>query len=174
MRSAWLRSGVGSFSIETAISCWSDENRRILGVPDDWPPNLSTFIHCVHPKDRDKVLEGARTKGSTSRSGRRDSASAVGGHLKKVEFPFSSQAVGQHSPGLPKALYVSPCILGIQDFRILLTFTPRREENCSGSKRFEEQPAPGPVANPKRGAAVGVPNAGSQGRSGRFGRRASR
>jgi PAS domain S-box-containing protein len=60
-------SKVGSweFHIETDISYWSKENRRILGMPDDAPANLSTFINCVHPKDREKVLESARTVSST-------------------------------------------------------------------------------------------------------------
>jgi two-component system cell cycle sensor histidine kinase/response regulator CckA len=50
---------VGSWErrIDTAISRWSDENRRILGVSNDAPANFSTFINCVHPKDREKVLE---------------------------------------------------------------------------------------------------------------------
>jgi len=50
---------VGSWErrIDTAISQWSDENRRMLGVSNDAPANFSTFINCVHPKDREKVLE---------------------------------------------------------------------------------------------------------------------
>jgi two-component system cell cycle sensor histidine kinase/response regulator CckA len=50
---------VGSWErrIDIAISQWSDENRRILGVSNDAPANFSTFISCVHPKDREKVLE---------------------------------------------------------------------------------------------------------------------
>ena len=53
---------VGSWErrIDIAISQWSDENRRILGVSNDAPANFSTFINCVHPKDRDKVLEVER------------------------------------------------------------------------------------------------------------------
>jgi PAS domain S-box-containing protein len=61
--------GSWEFHIEDATSCWSDENRRILGVPDDAPANLLTFITCVHPKDREKVLESARTIGSTGETG---------------------------------------------------------------------------------------------------------
>jgi PAS domain S-box-containing protein len=61
--------GSWEFHIETGISRWSDENRRILGVPDDAPSNLSTFINRVHPKDRNKVLEGARTVISTGETG---------------------------------------------------------------------------------------------------------
>jgi PAS domain S-box-containing protein len=57
--------GSWEFHIETAISSWSDENRRILGVPDDAPATLSTFIECVHPQDREKVLESARNVSST-------------------------------------------------------------------------------------------------------------
>ena len=50
---------VGSWErrIDIAISQWSDENRRILGVSNDAPANFSTFINCVHPKDREKVME---------------------------------------------------------------------------------------------------------------------
>ena len=53
---------VGSWErrIDIAISLWSDENRRILGVSNDAPANFSTFINCVHPKDREKVLEVER------------------------------------------------------------------------------------------------------------------
>lgn len=53
---------VGSWerNIDTAISQWSDENRRILGVPNDAPANFSTFINCIYPKDREKVLEVER------------------------------------------------------------------------------------------------------------------
>jgi PAS domain S-box-containing protein len=61
--------GSWEFHIEDATSCWSDENRRILGVPDDAPANLLTFITCVHPKDREKVLESARTISSTGETG---------------------------------------------------------------------------------------------------------
>jgi len=50
---------VGSWErrIDTGVSQWSDENRRMLGVSNDAPANFSTFINCVHPKDREKVLE---------------------------------------------------------------------------------------------------------------------
>ena len=40
--------------------------------------------------------------------------------------------------------------LDFQDFRIRLTLDPCREENRSGSKRFEEQPASGNVADLER------------------------
>jgi PAS domain S-box-containing protein len=36
---------------------WSDEMLRILGLPDSAPSNLSAFLSCVHPKDREKILE---------------------------------------------------------------------------------------------------------------------
>ena len=62
--------------------------------------------------------------------------------------------------------------LDFQDFRIRLTLDPRREENRSGSKRFEEQPASETAADPKPRTAAEVRVAGSRGRSGCFGRRA--
>ena len=54
---------VGSWErrIDIAISQWSDENRRILGVSNDAPANFSTFISCVHPKDREEGL-GSRSR----------------------------------------------------------------------------------------------------------------
>jgi PAS domain S-box-containing protein len=61
--------GSWEFDIETAISCWSGENRRILGVSDDAPPNLSTFINCIHPQDRERVLESAQNVSSTGEIG---------------------------------------------------------------------------------------------------------
>jgi PAS domain S-box-containing protein len=36
---------------------WSDEMLRILGLSDSAPSNLSAFLGCVHPKDREKILE---------------------------------------------------------------------------------------------------------------------
>jgi PAS domain S-box-containing protein len=64
-----IKVGSWEFHVETNISCWSDENRRILGVPDDAPANLWTFINCVHPKDREKVLASARSVLSTGEAG---------------------------------------------------------------------------------------------------------
>jgi PAS domain S-box-containing protein len=67
LKDAQRLSKVGSweFDVETNMSRWSDENRRILGVPEDAPANLSTFINCVHPKDRERVLESGRAVIST-------------------------------------------------------------------------------------------------------------
>jgi PAS domain S-box-containing protein len=48
---------IGSWerNVEAGTSRWSDEMLRILGLPKD--PDFSAFIHCVHPGDREKVLE---------------------------------------------------------------------------------------------------------------------
>jgi PAS domain S-box-containing protein len=49
--SSWER------NVATGISQWSDENRRILGLPTDAPATFATFLRCVHPNDLDRVLE---------------------------------------------------------------------------------------------------------------------
>ena len=53
-------------NVETGVSRWSDENRRMLGLPDHVQPSLSTFINCVHPKDRAEVVESDRKARSSS------------------------------------------------------------------------------------------------------------
>jgi PAS domain S-box-containing protein len=59
---------VGSWErrIDTALSQWSDEIRRILGVSSDAPANFATFINCVHPNDREKVVGSDRKACSSS------------------------------------------------------------------------------------------------------------
>jgi len=53
---------IGSWErrIDTGWSHWSDEMCRILGVRDDAPTGMPAFVNCVHPKDREKVLEAER------------------------------------------------------------------------------------------------------------------
>ncbi len=48
---------IGSWerNVEAGTSRWSDEMLRILGLPKD--ADFSAFINCVHPGDREKVLE---------------------------------------------------------------------------------------------------------------------
>jgi PAS domain S-box-containing protein len=50
---------VGSWErdIDGATIYWSQEMRRIFGLPNAPPADLSTFLKYVHPKDRPKVCE---------------------------------------------------------------------------------------------------------------------
>jgi PAS domain S-box-containing protein len=49
---------VGSWErhIDADIIYWSDEISRILGVPS-LPSNFPDFLKCVHPRDREKIVE---------------------------------------------------------------------------------------------------------------------
>ena len=53
---------VGSWErhMETDRIHWSEEMLRILGMPDRPPASFSEFLNCVHPNDREKVLEADR------------------------------------------------------------------------------------------------------------------
>ena len=50
---------VGSWELDIATreTRWSDEWYRIFGLPRDARADFQTFLSCVHPKDRDAVLE---------------------------------------------------------------------------------------------------------------------
>jgi two-component system, cell cycle sensor histidine kinase and response regulator CckA len=50
---------IGSWErhLDTGVSYWSDELRRILGVPNTAPAGMETFLSCLHPGDRDKAFE---------------------------------------------------------------------------------------------------------------------
>jgi PAS domain S-box-containing protein len=58
---------VGSFEVDIATDkiYWSDEIGRIFGTTDPGQSDFQTFLNFVDPKDRDKVLEGARAVRST-------------------------------------------------------------------------------------------------------------
>ena len=58
---------VGSFEVDIASDTiyWSDEIGRIFGTTGPRQSDFQTFLNFVHPRDRDKVLEGARTVRST-------------------------------------------------------------------------------------------------------------
>jgi PAS domain S-box-containing protein len=51
---------VGSWELDVATrrTRWSDEWYRIFGLPRDVQPEFETFLSCVHPNDRQVVLEG--------------------------------------------------------------------------------------------------------------------
>ncbi len=53
---------VGSWErqIDADSIYWSDENSRIAGLQKGSQPNFSSFLKCVHPKDREKILETDR------------------------------------------------------------------------------------------------------------------
>jgi PAS domain S-box-containing protein len=58
---------VGSWErhLDADIIYWSDEMSRILGAPK-LPSSFPDFLKCVHPKDREKILEADRTLRSTA------------------------------------------------------------------------------------------------------------
>ena len=58
---------VGSWErhIDADIIYWSDEISRILGVPNP-PSNFPDFLKCVHPKDRERIVEADRTVRSST------------------------------------------------------------------------------------------------------------
>jgi PAS domain S-box-containing protein len=60
---------VGSWELDlgTRRTRWSDEWYRIFGLPKDVPPEFQTFLSCVHPKDREVVVEAENRSRSTSR-----------------------------------------------------------------------------------------------------------
>jgi two-component system cell cycle sensor histidine kinase/response regulator CckA len=45
---------------------WSEEMLRILGLPDRPPSSFSEFVNCVHPNDREKIVEADRKIRSTN------------------------------------------------------------------------------------------------------------
>ena len=58
---------VGSWEMDVATrkTRWSDEWYRIFGLPRDVRPEFQTFLSCVHPKDREVVLEAENKSYST-------------------------------------------------------------------------------------------------------------
>src|SRR4029077_15243666 len=50
---------IGSWErhIESDTISWSDEMLRILGLPNDPPASLPSFLNAVHPGDRGKITE---------------------------------------------------------------------------------------------------------------------
>jgi two-component system, cell cycle sensor histidine kinase and response regulator CckA len=50
---------IGSWErhLDTGVSYWSDELRRILGAPNSAPAGMETFLNCLHPGDREKALD---------------------------------------------------------------------------------------------------------------------
>ena len=49
--------GSWELDIQKNILIWTDENYKIFGVPLETEMNLELFIDCVHPDDRDYVIE---------------------------------------------------------------------------------------------------------------------
>ena len=49
--------GNWTLDIESEELIWSDEVYRIFGVDRDQPLKLDSFVQCVHPDDRDRVLD---------------------------------------------------------------------------------------------------------------------
>lgn len=48
--------GIFDINLETGERYWSAEFRRILGVSDDTPAELSTLLQHVHPDDRPALV----------------------------------------------------------------------------------------------------------------------
>jgi PAS domain S-box-containing protein len=59
LRDAQSLAKVGSWerNLETGENFWSDEVREIFGVTKDAPSDFAFFASCVHPKDRERVME---------------------------------------------------------------------------------------------------------------------
>ena len=57
--------GSWEFDLTTLSARWSDEWYRIFGLARDASPEHQTFLSCVHPKDREIVLEAEEKAGST-------------------------------------------------------------------------------------------------------------
>jgi PAS domain S-box-containing protein len=53
---------IGSWErhMEADRICWSGEMLRILGLPDGSLSSFSEFLNCIHPNDRETVLEADR------------------------------------------------------------------------------------------------------------------
>ena len=61
---------IGSWErhIESDTISWSDEMLRILGLPNDPPASLPSFLNSVHPGDREKITETDHIVRSSLRS----------------------------------------------------------------------------------------------------------
>ncbi len=59
------RLGSWELNLATGAGDWSDETGRILGLPAGTKPDFSTFLNCVHPRDREKFLACQETIYST-------------------------------------------------------------------------------------------------------------
>ncbi|MFL6354280.1 MAG: PAS domain S-box protein [Bryobacteraceae bacterium] len=59
---------IGSWEreLETGSSEWSEEMFRIFGMPKDVPAGFLPFLNCVHPEDRERVLEAIEEVRSSS------------------------------------------------------------------------------------------------------------
>ena len=59
LRHAQSVAAIGSWNFDIARNHlhWSDETYRIFGIPYGTPMTLEAFVACLHPDDRDMVLE---------------------------------------------------------------------------------------------------------------------
>ncbi len=56
------RLGSWQRDIDTGEMTWSDEMYRLLGLaPQEVPSTIETLMSCIHPDDRDQVVQEART-----------------------------------------------------------------------------------------------------------------
>jgi PAS domain S-box-containing protein len=62
LRKAQNLAKVGNWErdLNTGRNYWSDEVRQIFGLMNDAPSDFSFFTTCVHPKDRETVMEDER------------------------------------------------------------------------------------------------------------------
>jgi PAS domain S-box-containing protein len=69
LRQAQAVAQVGSWTLDIAANrlAWSDEAYRIFGIPAGTPLGLELFVACIHPEDRQQVLDawGAALGGAT-------------------------------------------------------------------------------------------------------------
>jgi PAS domain S-box-containing protein len=52
--------GTWDFDIATDQRQWSDQAKRLIGVPSEIVPSYEAFINAIHPEDRARVVEGFR------------------------------------------------------------------------------------------------------------------
>jgi PAS domain S-box-containing protein len=59
LRDAQRLAKVGSWEriLNGESSYWSEEMARILGLPNEMPASFEAFVNCIHPNDRQRVLE---------------------------------------------------------------------------------------------------------------------
>ncbi|MPM31490.1 Sensor histidine kinase RcsC [bioreactor metagenome] len=51
------KTGHWHYDYQTGKLTWSDEAYRMFGIPVETPLTFRRFLHCVHPDDRDKLVQ---------------------------------------------------------------------------------------------------------------------
>jgi two-component sensor histidine kinase len=53
--------GLWEWNVRTGEIYWSDHQKSIFGLPKDAPPSYEAWLSCLHPQDRDAVVEKVAT-----------------------------------------------------------------------------------------------------------------